>query len=500
MIRADLQIHTKYSFDSWSSPESVVEESRRKKIDIIGITDHDGIEGALKVKEIARGKPYVIVGQEIHTNKGEIIGLFLKEKIILHNFERVITEIKKQNGLVVLPHPRKRKIFLSNSEIEKSIDLIEVYNSRSFDEQNLESESFADTLTKRGKTSGSDAHFAFEIGTSYMCLKDFRINELSVRKNIMRFNGKIYKKRNLLFVESFSQLVAFLKSHKTKFLINSLNIFCYSLFREFVPGRIQRKIYSWKNRNETSQTKLIKWYDRQASSESANDSYLSRYLGKRYYYQKRFSKIIKLLPQKGMRSVIEIGCGTGYYTAYLSKIAQKVASLDISDEYLVTAKKYVSRFGKIDRTVFININDFNPLKNKNKFDTLLCSEVLEHVAKPYIFLEQYLDCVKLGGFVILSFPSKYSFDEFYMKTYGIFAFNEHISTIDDSVLDKMLKQRGFIKCNTDRVGFGYFYFNKILSTFPFLIQIFDKMENVIARNNNFGKLCWTYIVSYKKIN
>lgn len=75
-----LHVHTNYSKCSESSVEAIASYSRQHAIDAIGITDHDRIDGAVKLREIA---PWltVIVGEEVSTRDGEIIGLFLRERI-----------------------------------------------------------------------------------------------------------------------------------------------------------------------------------------------------------------------------------------------------------------------------------------------------------------------------------------------------------------------------------------------------------------------------------
>ncbi len=500
MIKADLQIHTIFSFDSLSKPEDIIKMARKKKIGILGITDHDEIDGALQIKKLAKGNPYIVVGQEIHTNKGEIIGLFLNKKIVSHIFDKAVNEIKKQNGLVVLPHPSKRKISLSNEQIEKCVDLIEVYSSRSFDIQNKNSSLFAKDFKNKGLISGSDAHFVFEIGTSYMCLKKIKLNDKNIKNILKTFNGNIHKKRNLLFVESFSQFVAFLKCLDTKYLLNSILIFFYSIFRELTPPFFQKVIYFLKDvsKNKTNKTELVNWYDMQANFESVKKSYLSKEAGKKYFYQRRFKEVVSMLPKKNVDSILEIGCGVGYYASYLSRKSKNVSSLDVSNEYIRRAKEYVLQTGNINNVNFSNISDFNLRDNKNKYEVLLCTEVLEHLENPYKTLDSYLNCIKAGGSVILSFPSKYSVDELFMKMYGLFAFNEHISTIDPFVVDKIMEEKGFIRDRISHIGFGYFYFNKLLTIFPYMIKLFEKIENFIIGRKIINRLCWTLVISYKK--
>ena len=97
MFKADLHVHTCYSKDSISSPEKVVQHCLDISINCLAVTDHDTISGALEVKRIA---PFtIIIGEEVLTSCGEIIGLFLTEEIPPHlSPEETVARIKAQGG------------------------------------------------------------------------------------------------------------------------------------------------------------------------------------------------------------------------------------------------------------------------------------------------------------------------------------------------------------------------------------------------------------------
>src|SRR3990172_6711596 len=105
--RIDLHTHTHYSPDGIPSPKRFVEACHRKGLTCVAVTDHNTIRGALAVKEIA---PFtVIVGEEIRSSEGEIIGLFLGEEVHAGlPAEETIERIRAQAGLVSLPHPLDR--------------------------------------------------------------------------------------------------------------------------------------------------------------------------------------------------------------------------------------------------------------------------------------------------------------------------------------------------------------------------------------------------------
>ena len=107
--KADLHIHTYFS-DWLDSPEQIVKTASIKELAVIAICDHNRIKGAQKAQEFAQAHPYlgveVIVGEEITTVNGHILGLFLKERIKPGlTAEETIEKIHQQKGLAILPHP-----------------------------------------------------------------------------------------------------------------------------------------------------------------------------------------------------------------------------------------------------------------------------------------------------------------------------------------------------------------------------------------------------------
>jgi len=177
-LKADLHVHTCYSKDSISPPQEIVQHCLETGINCLAITDHDTISGALEVKRIAPFK--VIIGEEILTNAGEIIGYYITEEIPPHlSPEETVKRIKAQGGLVCIPHPSDRlrpQSRLQRRALEKimpQVDLIEVFNSRTLLPRDA---AHARQLAlKHGLpgTAGSDAHVIQEVGRAYIELPDF---------------------------------------------------------------------------------------------------------------------------------------------------------------------------------------------------------------------------------------------------------------------------------------------------------------------------------------
>lgn len=178
----DLHTHTRYSSRCGVvEPEQLVKTAILKGLDGIAVTDHDTIEGAVEARKFETPEFKVIIGCEIKTTSGELIGLFLQEEIESREPIEVIREIHAQGGIVVVPHPfdrfRSSRFDLLN-EILKHVDAIEVFNSRCI--SNKSNELARNFVIKHTKTSnismvgGSDAHYLGEVGRGYTKISDTR--------------------------------------------------------------------------------------------------------------------------------------------------------------------------------------------------------------------------------------------------------------------------------------------------------------------------------------
>lgn len=108
--RADLHSHTYYS-DGSDSPAAVVTEARRRRLDVLAVTDHDVLEGALRAVEIA-ARPVagagleVVVGEEVTSRDGHILGLFLRHRVAPgRSAWRTVEDIHAQGGIAIAAHP-----------------------------------------------------------------------------------------------------------------------------------------------------------------------------------------------------------------------------------------------------------------------------------------------------------------------------------------------------------------------------------------------------------
>ena len=182
--KADTHVHTEYSGfgtlgvlrfpESVTKPQSLVDLARKRGFDVICVTDHDETAGAFIAQKYAE-QQYddidIIVGEEVMTSDGEIIGLFLTEKIQPgQTINETVDIIREQGGLTIAPHPfsfhvpgLKEKIF------EIDLDGFEVLNGGHPDKY---SNAFAQTVMDRypgrwAPMSASDAHSKYTFGYTW---------------------------------------------------------------------------------------------------------------------------------------------------------------------------------------------------------------------------------------------------------------------------------------------------------------------------------------------
>jgi predicted metal-dependent phosphoesterase TrpH len=201
-MKYDLHSHSKYSSDGILDPKKIIKVAIKKGLDGIAVTDHNTIKGGLEAKQYETDDFKVIVGSEVMTTKGEVIGLFLSEEIKSKDFYDAIDEIKTQNGIVVIPHPFDEWRYASfpDKEDVKYIDNIEIFNSRCVKKKYNDNASKFAKKYKLGVTGGSDAHFANEIGHAGIIVETDDIYE-AILKNKLQVFGKTSTSLNHVFTK-----------------------------------------------------------------------------------------------------------------------------------------------------------------------------------------------------------------------------------------------------------------------------------------------------------
>jgi len=178
LIDVDLHMHTDHSSDCATPVEALLGEAKARGLGAIAVTDHNEISGALEAREKADGIK-VIVGEEVKTtDQGEVIGLFIEEKIPRGGtLQEVIAEIKRQGGLVYVPHPFDRLHAVPDYphllDVLEDVDAIEVFNPRvAISSFNEEAVRFAEKY-RIVCGAGSDAHVTAGLGSVRIRMRDF---------------------------------------------------------------------------------------------------------------------------------------------------------------------------------------------------------------------------------------------------------------------------------------------------------------------------------------
>jgi predicted metal-dependent phosphoesterase TrpH len=184
LIDVDLHMHTDHSHDCATPVEVLLATAREQGLGAIAVTDHNEVSGALEAAaqtqaSSAHPPVKVIVGEEVKTaEQGEVIGLFITEKIPRGlTLEQTVTEIKRQGGLVYVPHPFDRMHSVPDYQhlltILDDVDAIEVFNPRvAIGAFNAEAVRFA-AKYRIVAGAGSDSHVAQGLGSVRIRMRDF---------------------------------------------------------------------------------------------------------------------------------------------------------------------------------------------------------------------------------------------------------------------------------------------------------------------------------------
>lgn len=177
-VRVDLHAHTMWSGDSTTTPDEIHEAVVESGLDVLCITDHNAIRGAVELS--AQLPCRVIVGEELRTHAGEIIGLFLSERIPMGTPPaEAARAIRAQGGVVYVPHPfdpmRRNMTEPALYELANAglLDAAEVLNAKtSLRSLNDRAAAFAAEFDLAAG-AGSDAHVPNALGAAYVEMPDF---------------------------------------------------------------------------------------------------------------------------------------------------------------------------------------------------------------------------------------------------------------------------------------------------------------------------------------
>jgi predicted metal-dependent phosphoesterase TrpH len=195
MYKIDLHTHSVASPDGGISADQYRAALSSGLVDYVAITDHNRIDFALRLHQEIGSQ--IIVGEEIMSSGGEIIGLFLTKPVVSGlTPQETMRQIKAQGGLVYIPHPfetvRKGLPSAVLEELYDHIDMVEVCNGRAFLQNRSQQAVVWSRLNNILPIASSDAHGLRGLGKTFTS-----IDHLPTRENILEqmVNGKLLTER-----------------------------------------------------------------------------------------------------------------------------------------------------------------------------------------------------------------------------------------------------------------------------------------------------------------
>lgn len=195
MIKVDLHTHSTASPDGGITKQQYADLLRIGVLDCIAITDHNSISLALELHHELGDN--IIIGEEIDTKQGEIIGLFLQSVIPRGlDITDAIEKIKAQGGLVYVPHPFETyRKGIQKSDLDRVVDLtdiVEVYNGRALLQNKGPEATVWARLHQKPAVASSDAHGLRGIGTAYTILSALPTSKTATS---LAHTGQLHMKR-----------------------------------------------------------------------------------------------------------------------------------------------------------------------------------------------------------------------------------------------------------------------------------------------------------------
>jgi predicted metal-dependent phosphoesterase TrpH len=179
-VRVDLHLHTMWSGDSQTTPAELADAVAATGLDVLCITDHSALAGAIRLRDSGELGCRVVAGQELRTAAGEIIGLFLSRRIASGlGPEAACEAVRAQGGIVYIPHPfDELRHALGTPVLDRLVaaglvDAVEVFNAKAkAPSSNRRAAAYAAGCGLAGG-AGSDSHEPSALGAAYVEMPDF---------------------------------------------------------------------------------------------------------------------------------------------------------------------------------------------------------------------------------------------------------------------------------------------------------------------------------------
>lgn len=495
-LKVELHTHTKKSYDVLTPYEEIIQSCIKSGVDVLAVTDHNEIAGALRLHKMAPLKVKVIVGEEILTVDGEIIGLFLKEFIPPGlPIEETVERIKQQGGIVYLPHPfdkTTRKTSIRREKIMKiaeHIDIIEVFNGRTiFSGDNKRARALARELNKPFAV-GSDAHTKYEFGRTFLEMPEFSTPEEFVRSVE---KAKIKTSHVIPWVFLFTKWARFKKgrlAQKINPLANPLTKCNLCGGKDFAViykkrGRIRKKYLitddSYGSHHQLIKCldcKLIFAYPRDQKKRvvekyiSFQDPSYERERNERGQNQKRIlEKINSFVGKRG--SLLEVGCATGVFLGHARADGWSVLGIEPS--------KWAAHIAQEKHKLPVLQGTLDEVDmNEKRFDVVVCIDVIEHVTDPKGFLAQIYKVLKPNGLLCLVTPDRGSLVAKFLGEKWWHIRPDHLYYFSKQTISSLLISTGFRALSVHRYPWKFtlhYWFSRTRTIAPFVYRLYDRLS------------------------
>jgi len=179
--RADMHLHTLYSDGTMELQALLDHVEQHTDLDLVAVTDHERIDGALRAKELHAAGDYhfgLVVGEEITTRRGHVLALFLTDRIpALRPLEETIERIHAQGGIAIAAHPmapltpslgRRSLLRLHHAlDARHRLDAIEMLNPSVAGRARRPHRHALNQLMELAAVGNSDAHVLEHVGTGW---------------------------------------------------------------------------------------------------------------------------------------------------------------------------------------------------------------------------------------------------------------------------------------------------------------------------------------------
>lgn len=224
-----IHFHSYHSFDSILSIQNIVKFAIKNNLNFLILTDHNKISGAIELKKYIEKHKLnieVICAAEYCTDLGDVIAIGIQKEITNMRFAEFVKEVRQQNGKILFPHPYVGHT--SIPEIAEEADLIEVFNSRATEEQNINATKLAKEYQKPGYYA-ADAH-----------------NKLSLKRAIVSF-----EKNGCLIESLVKSPIIPLQTQKTYFF--------EILYSQYIKSIKNKNLTLFCGITKTLLLSIIKW-------------------------------------------------------------------------------------------------------------------------------------------------------------------------------------------------------------------------------------------------